>query len=209
MATLAIDTSLDHCQAALIEAGRVRGRSCAEAKGDAESIADHVRAALAEAGAGFADVGRIAVTVGPGSFTGVRVGIAYAKGLAMARGVPAVGVATLAVLAEAAGPPVLALVDARHGAVYAGLYLESGAPALQLGRMPAAECGALAAAHGASIVGLPGAIAAVGAGEAVHRLSMTALARAAEGPAEGRSPAALYLADVDAVPQTHKALARA
>ena len=211
MLVLAIDTALDHAQAAVVEAGAVRGASIAEARGDAEAVVRHARAALAAAGAGFADIGRIAVTVGPGSFTGVRVGIAYAKGLALALGVPAVGVSTLEVLARQAGCPALGVVDARHGAVYAGLHLAKGEAARLAARMPAGDALDLAARHGAAIVGPPGAIATLGtgAGTVVEALSMTAVAGAADGPAEGRSPRALYLADVDAVPQQHKSLARA
>lgn len=209
MATLCLDCALDHCQAAVVEAGVERGASAASSKGDAEAIVDHARAALAAAGLTYADVTRIAVTVGPGSFTGVRVGIAYAKGLSMALKVPAIGVATLEVLARQAGLPALAAVDARHGAVYAGLYLEEGTAPVVLGRMAAEGCRALAEEHRARIVGLPGAVAAMGAGEALPKLAMTMLARVAEGPEAGRSPRALYLTEVDAAPQTHKALARA
>lgn len=209
MPTLCLDTALAHCQAAVVEAGTVLGSSVSDARGEAEAIVAHADAALAAAGLGFADLTRIAVTVGPGSFTGVRVGIAYAKGLAMALGIPAVGVPTLEALADMAGRPALAVVDARHGAVFAGLYLEAGAPAARLAKMPVAEAAELAAANGARIVGLADAIAAVGAGEAVAGLSLTALAAAAERTDGPRALRALYLAEVDAAPQTHKALARA
>lgn len=209
MLILAIDTALDHAQAAVVDAGVIRGASIAEAKGDAEAVTRHARAALAAAGARFGDIERIAVTVGPGSFTGVRVGIAYAKGLAMALQVPAVGVATLEVLARQGGLPALGVVDARHGAVYAGLYLTQAAPPAVAARMPAADAAALAARYGARVVGPASAIAALGTGHTIEALAMELLAGAAEGPAEGRGPAALYLADVDAAPQTHKSLARA
>ncbi len=209
MPILAIDTALEHCQAAVVEAGLVRGASIAPSRGDAEAITGHALAALEAAGLAWADIARIAVTVGPGSFTGVRVGIAYAKGLAMALGVPAVGISTLEVLARQGGWPALAVVDARHGAVYAGLYLGAHEPCGVAARMPAAEAAALAQRHGATVVGPASAIAAVGAGEAVDALAMIALAHAAEGPSEGRAPRALYLSDVDAVPQSHKSLVRA
>lgn len=85
--------------------------------------------------AALSGLDRVAVSVGPGAFTGVRVGVALAQGLAFARGVELVGVSSLAVraCAVAAGPShALALLDARKGKVYAGLYAltQGGVPAL-------------------------------------------------------------------------------
>ncbi len=206
---LALDTALERCQAAVIVGGVVRGASSADARGDAEAIAAHAAAALEAAGLGAGDLARIAVTVGPGSFTGVRVGIAYAKGLAFARSIPAVGVSTLEVLARQAGFPALSVIDARHGAVFAALYLaEGGAPVFEA-RMEAAACAGLAAEHGAILAGPASAIAATGAGTILQSLDLPTLAAAASGDPVGREPHALYLADVDAAPQAHKALARA
>jgi tRNA threonylcarbamoyladenosine biosynthesis protein TsaB len=82
-----------------------------------------VEEALDAAGAGWDDIDRIAVGVGPGSFTGLRLGIATARGLAQARDIPLVGVSSLAALAAAAkgdSPPyVVAVIDARRGEVFA------------------------------------------------------------------------------------------
>lgn len=217
MPTLAIDTALGWASAAIVEGGvdggmergRILGTAGAPAAGDAESIVAHAAAALAEAGLGYGDLSRVAVTVGPGSFTGVRVGIAFAKGVAFARAIPAVGVSTLAVIARMAGLPALAVVDARHGAVFAALYEmdpEMDRPAFQ-GRMTVAE--ARAAAGAARIAGEASAVVALGAGEAVDRLDLLVLAALAGGDPSGREPRALYLAPVDAMPQGHKALARA
>ena len=76
--------------------------------------------AMAEAGAGFQDVDRIGVTVGPGSFTGLRVGLAFAKGLAIASGLPCIGIGVLEALAASVdgSGPVVAAIDARREQLY-------------------------------------------------------------------------------------------
>ncbi len=209
MAILALDTALNRVAAAVVDGGEILGESGGPAAGDAEAIVDHVDRALSAAGRGFGDLSRIAVTVGPGSFTGVRVGIAYAKGVAFALGIPAVGVSTLGVMARMAGAPVLTAVDARHGAVFAALYGDAAAPPRFEGRIGVAEARELALREGAAIRGQAAAIAALGAGEAIDVLDLAELAAAASGDPSGREPRALYLAPVDALPQGHKALARA
>jgi tRNA threonylcarbamoyladenosine biosynthesis protein TsaB len=80
---------------------------------------------LDRAGVGFADLAAVAVGVGPGTFTGLRVGIATARALAHAHGLPVHPVSSLAALAEGIdGPHRLAVIDARRGEVFAGLYGE-------------------------------------------------------------------------------------
>jgi tRNA threonylcarbamoyladenosine biosynthesis protein TsaB len=83
--------------------------------------------ALAAAGVGWDEVTRIAVGVGPGSFTGLRIGIATARGLAQSRNLPVTGVSTLEALARGSGAEiVLAVLDARRGEVFAAAYRGSG-----------------------------------------------------------------------------------
>ena len=99
-------------------------------RGHQERLAPMLAEAMAEAGAEFGDVDRIGVTVGPGSFTGLRVGLAFAKGLAIARGVPCVGVGVLQALAasvESAGR-VIAAIDAKRDQLYLQSF-EAGRPA--------------------------------------------------------------------------------
>lgn len=83
-------------------------------------------AQLQDAGRTFADVDRIAVGLGPGGFTGLRIGVATARALAQASGAEIVGVSTLRALASAASPddgqPVLAVIDARRGEVFAAAF---------------------------------------------------------------------------------------
>jgi tRNA threonylcarbamoyl adenosine modification protein YeaZ len=135
MRLLAIDTALEACSVGVsaddahppVTISEIIGR------GHAERLLGMVGEALAEAGLNAADLDRIAVTIGPGSFTGLRVGIAAARGLALVTGCPAVGIGTLAVLAEharslAGARPVLAVLDARRGEVYAQSFDRHGEP---------------------------------------------------------------------------------
>jgi tRNA threonylcarbamoyladenosine biosynthesis protein TsaB len=90
-----------------------------------------IAAVMSKAHVDFAEVDRIAVTVGPGSFTGLRVGVAAARGIALATGKPAVGVTTLAALAAPflaadGSKAVLAVINARHGRVYLQLFGPGG-----------------------------------------------------------------------------------
>ncbi len=207
MFTLAIDTALAHCQAGLIDtAGHVVAAAGGPSQGDAEAVVDRVAAVLAEAGAGFDDIARVAVTVGPGSFTGVRVGVAFAKGVGFARGIPVVGVTTLEALAYGVGGSVLAAIDARHGAVFALLSVEGP---ITMRRMAVDEALELAKDVGAQIAGPADAVAALGEGIVVDRIDLADIAALAQTDGRGREPTPLYLAPVDAQPQMHKILARA
>jgi len=132
MNLLAIDTALDRCSVGVARAGGPAVLvSETIGRGHAERLFGMVAAAMAEAGLAFADLDRIAVTVGPGSFTGVRVGVAAARGFALVLARPAVGIGTLEAIAEearslAGDVPVLAALDARHGEVYAQAFGPGG-----------------------------------------------------------------------------------
>lgn len=122
MRVLAIDTALSACSAALVENGVARAvMSEPMERGHAERLAPLVDELMRGAGVAFAEVERIAVTVGPGSFTGVRVGLSFARGLALALGVPCVGVSTLETLAGEGGTLRAAAIPAA-GEVYFALY---------------------------------------------------------------------------------------
>ncbi|HET7716819.1 MAG TPA: tRNA (adenosine(37)-N6)-threonylcarbamoyltransferase complex dimerization subunit type 1 TsaB [Bauldia sp.] len=133
MNLLAIDTSLERCSTGVAVGGRsVVLVSETIGRGHAERLFGMISAAMDEAGLAFADLDRIAVTVGPGSFTGVRIGIAAARGFALVVGCPVAGIGTLDVMADAAraiaGPvPVLAALDAKRGEVYAQAFDSGGA----------------------------------------------------------------------------------
>ncbi len=118
---LAIDTCLAASSIAVLDGDVVRAaRSEPMTRGHQERIAVLAREVAAEAGVKFADLTRIAVTVGPGSFTGLRVGLSFAKGLATALSLPCVGINTLEALAATSGAAgfVAGVLDAKMGQVY-------------------------------------------------------------------------------------------
>lgn len=119
MIILALDTALETCSAALLDDERVlAARSEAMARGHQERLAPLVAELMAEAGIGFDRLDRIGVTVGPGSFTGLRVGLAFAKGLGVALDVPVVGVGTLAAMGAGTSGFAAVAVDARRDQIY-------------------------------------------------------------------------------------------
>jgi tRNA threonylcarbamoyladenosine biosynthesis protein TsaB len=119
MIVLGLDTCLSSCSVAVLDGERVlaAGREVM-ARGHQERLAPMAREVMADAGLAFDRLDRIAVTVGPGSFTGLRVGVAFAKGLALALDKPAVGIGTLEALAAEAEGLVFAAIDARRGQLY-------------------------------------------------------------------------------------------
>src|ERR1051326_463622 len=134
MRILAVDTALDACAAAVLDTERrdlVASETQPMTRGHAEALMPMVARVMDAARLEFADIDRIAVTIGPGSFTGVRVGIAAARGIALAAGQPAIGLTTLAaftaphVAAGFAGT-VVPVIDARHGQVYLQVFGPGG-----------------------------------------------------------------------------------
>jgi tRNA threonylcarbamoyladenosine biosynthesis protein TsaB len=117
---LAIDTATAVTTVAFEQVERRHDPDPGARPGHAERVLELAADALAAAGARWADAERIAVGVGPGGFTGLRIGIATAQGLARGLGVPLIGVSTLAALALGAeDPDALAVIDARRGEVFA------------------------------------------------------------------------------------------
>jgi tRNA threonylcarbamoyladenosine biosynthesis protein TsaB len=201
---LSIDTCLGASSVAVLDGERVlAARSEPMTRGHQERIGMLAREVALEAGVKFPDLTRIAVTVGPGSFTGLRVGLAFAKGLATALSIPCVGVNTLEALA--AGVPgrgfVAAVLDARMSQVYLQVF-DGGvalmAPdALDLGSAAAR----LAELHGGQAVTLIGSGAPLLAELFPSATLLTpvspdpvTIARlAAARPAPSHSPRPLYL----------------
>ena len=209
MRVLVVDTALDACTAAVFEDGRALAeRSEAMARGHQERIGVLVRDAAAQAG-GFDGIDRIGVTVGPGSFTGLRVGLSFAQGLGAALGRPVVGISTLQALAASAPDPsgrLAAVIDARRGQVYLQTFSDGapdGEPAprdIEAARAHLADAGgnwrligsgaALIAPEGADILDIVTPTAA----------ALAALTRAVDP--ETAPPRPLYLRAPDATPPT-------
>lgn len=132
MLLLAVDTSTRRGSVALRRQGTLLGDVRLDVEGGHSGwIVDAVESLLRAAGHAPADLEGLAVTTGPGSFTGLRVGLATVQGLALPRAVPCLGVATLDVLAwkvRGAAPRIVAVMDAWRSEVYAREYGAGGAP---------------------------------------------------------------------------------
>ncbi|MBP1858053.1 tRNA (adenosine(37)-N6)-threonylcarbamoyltransferase complex dimerization subunit type 1 TsaB [Rhizobium herbae] len=139
MIVLAIDTAGTGCFAAVYDSADDVVLASAGAdigRGHAEQLMAFIDEALAASGKSLPDIDRIAVTIGPGSFTGIRVGVAAARGFALALGVPAIGVSVLAALAGSAreahpGQAVLAAMDAKRDELYCQSFEADGTPRSQ------------------------------------------------------------------------------
>ena len=130
MLVLALDTATPASTAALVEvtAEGIRGvaeRRTVDARAHGEKLAPEIAATLAEAGVRAGDLGAIVAGLGPGPFTGLRVGLATAVSMAQVLGIPTYGVCSLDALGRAAGPGrVLVATDARRREVYYATYLD-------------------------------------------------------------------------------------
>src|SRR2546423_9697601 len=146
MRVLAIDTALGACAAAVLDsqAGAIlASESVGMLRGHAEAIMPMIARVMDAARCEFTDLDRIAVTVGPGSFTGLRVGIAAARGIALASGKPAIGLSTLSAfaaphVAARSDRTIVAAIDARNEQAYFHVFAPNGtttvSPRLDRGR---------------------------------------------------------------------------
>ena len=116
---LAFDTAGPHCAAAVLRGERLAaGRLEPMARGQAERLMPLLEEALAEAGTGWDELAAIGVGTGPGNFTGIRIGVSAARGLAMALGVPAIGVTSTDALLHGAPPEAVATIPAPRGRAF-------------------------------------------------------------------------------------------
>jgi tRNA threonylcarbamoyladenosine biosynthesis protein TsaB len=148
---LAVDTCLGASSVAILDGDRVLAAlSEPMTRGHQERLPPLVQAAMAQAGAPFSALTRIGVTIGPGSFTGLRVGLAFAKGLSVALSIPCVGVGSLAALAasDLGGGFKVAAVDARKDQLYVQIF-DGSTPLMAPDVLPVATVAArIAELHG-------------------------------------------------------------
>ncbi len=174
---LAFDTSAAHCAAALLSGDRVVTRVDEMAKGQAEHLMPMLEEMLANNGLAWSDLDAIAVGVGPGNFTGIRIALSAARGLALGLGKPAIGVNGFEARAFGEPRPYVATVPAPRGQSYVQTFTADGA-------------GAPAQSDTAAEAQKPAAMLI----EAVARIAATRL----DAPAT--RPAPLYIRSADAAP---------
>ena len=147
MRILAIDTALPAVSACVLDqdaAAPIAAELIEMERGHAEALLPLIRRVMGKVEGGFGSLDRVAVTVGPGSFTGIRIGLAAGQAIALACKTEIVGVSTLAALAaplilDAFDGVVAAAIDARHGKVYIAAFGPGGRPLLKPRRMKALE----------------------------------------------------------------------
>lgn len=224
MIVLGIESATDVVGACVSDGERSASLSVSGRRRHAETLAPAVVQVLERAGLELADVGALAVDIGPGLFTGLRVGVATAKGLAQGLGLGVVGITSLEVLAAGAlegGWPgsVLAVVDARRGEVFCARYRSDGAGDLvelaaparhrpeQLAALAAEDPATLAVGDGArryraELSGAPGLVVAGPTRSAPDPAVLVALARsrlaAGAAPLAADQVVPCYLRDADA-----------
>jgi tRNA threonylcarbamoyladenosine biosynthesis protein TsaB len=139
---LVIDTCLGACQVGLFDGGRmIAGASEAMERGHQERLAPMAAQVMARAGAAFAELDLVVATIGPGSFTGLRVGLAFARGVSLASGAPLAGIGTLTALAAGVEGVAAGVIDARRGHLYVQAF-EDGRALTEPDILPLAEAAA-------------------------------------------------------------------
>ena len=194
MLTLAFDTATEVATSALVDDGEVLGERASRAS----TLLEDVDALLRQGGAHPRDLGALAVGIGPGSFTGVRIGLAVARGLALALELPGAGVSTLAALAAGA-PGAVPVIDARRREIFA---LVNGSPAVlapdELDVAPGAVCVGDGARRYRALLEAKGAVVPADGDERhLPRARFHALLARDLGPVEEIEPLYLRVPDAD------------
>ncbi|HWP25166.1 MAG TPA: tRNA (adenosine(37)-N6)-threonylcarbamoyltransferase complex dimerization subunit type 1 TsaB [Xanthobacteraceae bacterium] len=226
MRVLAIDTALAACSAAVFDSSlgqTLAAETLPMVRGHAEALLPQVARVMDQAKIEFTDLDRIVVTIGPGSFTGLRVGISAARAIALAASKPAVGVTTLAAfaappIASDDSSPVAAVIDARHDHVYLQVFGRGGRTLVPPRIVSVAEAMRAVAPAPARIVGSAASLLAAAwpAGEPKPKLieehpapDIAWVARLGVAAMEAQEPPKpLYLRLPDAQPQDAARLPR-
>jgi len=226
MRVLAIDTALAACAAAVLDTaygGILASESLPMIRGHAEALIPLVARVMQQSDMTFRDLDRIAVTTGPGSFTGLRVGLAAARGFGVATGLPVVGMSTLSVYAAPhltadSQTPVVAAIDARHQHVYLQVFGPAGQTVIAPRLAPLREAIRAASEAPSCLVGsaaravadglakfapVPPSVDARGAPDIAWVAQIGAVTPEPKSP-----PAPLYLRAPDAQPQNAAQLPR-
>ncbi|MGY5799765.1 tRNA (adenosine(37)-N6)-threonylcarbamoyltransferase complex dimerization subunit type 1 TsaB [Rhizobium sp. LEGMi12c] len=217
MIVLALDTAGVDCAAAVYDSGSdsVMGEVTETiGRGHAEYLMHVVDEALAKAGVALSAIERVVVTVGPGSFTGIRIGVAAARGFALSLNIYAVGVTTLEVMAATAraqnpGKSVLAAIDAKREEIYLQTFDADGSPLDEARAVTIDEARTIAAAFDGIVTGT--AVARLSDRPPAERpdaFPIAIVARLGAGKSAGEKPKPLYLRGPDARPQAGYAVAR-
>ena len=224
---LAIDTALAATSACLLVPGEAEplASDTLSAQGSqAEGLMPLLDRIVAHSPDGFRSLTRVAVSIGPGSFTGIRIGVAAARGIGLACKVPVVGVSTLAALAAPAitakaGAPIVAAIDARHGSVYVQSFGTAGETLFGPVHMAVAEAGRAFGSGPLVLVGSGAPLIAVAARAAgiaaevrqdsqIPDIGFVALLGGLADPNQAQ-PRPLYLKPPDAKPSSAVSLLRA
>lgn len=225
MRVLAIDTALEACSAALLDTGSgmtLARQSRPMTRGHAEILVPLISEVMIQSEIDFAQIDRVAVTTGPGSFTGLRVGLSAARGIGLAAGKPVVGLTTLAALAApyiAADDTisVAVAIDARHGHVYLQIFGPAGRTLIPPRIVPVADAVRAAAGSPIRLVGSGAGMMAAAWPKGMPPVSIDErraadidwVARLGAAANESQSaPKPLYLRAPDAQPQSASQLPR-
>jgi len=200
---LAFDTSAAHCAAALLSGDRVLAERREDmTKGQAERLFPLLEDMLTGAGVGWSDLARIGVGIGPGNFTGTRISVAAARGLALSLNIPAIGVSSFAALALDMARPLIACIDGRAGRIYVQEFTSDGTSAPITVTGAALPDGLLGPAHG--VTGFDAATIAARTSATAHPpkypLATAIGLIAARATPDGSRPAPLYMRPADAAP---------
>nr|WP_272210545.1 tRNA (adenosine(37)-N6)-threonylcarbamoyltransferase complex dimerization subunit type 1 TsaB [Marinicella sp. W31]MDC2876439.1 tRNA (adenosine(37)-N6)-threonylcarbamoyltransferase complex dimerization subunit type 1 TsaB [Marinicella sp. W31] len=216
MLILALDTAQADCAACLFEteSATVLSRTVETiGKGHAERLMAVIDETLQKAGKAPSGFDRVAVNIGPGSFTGVRIGVSTARALAVATGAECVGVSTLSAIGRqalrfATGRAVLATIDARRGEAYAQVFDAQGRALNPPATYAYGALEELLREHDAVAFGTGAVAAGVETGGDVTGAEIDSIARLGREPMPGQPVSPLYLRAPDAKPQTGFAVAR-